>query len=184
MASTAAAASTGVYRDGKNLIVTRGAELPPICFRCGQAATGGLVLTKFYWHERLDIPPADSRSDLVPHRGAFRQEENGSGQFLSASTQVALSVAADGRHIDDDWRRHLRDNFFFRSGRLSRVSNFRVYGALGDRTSSRGSPRAASASETHKRVLRRISRRRRTIPRTTSSKTSLPGCPRLAKSRR
>lgn len=51
-ASDAAPASAGVYRDGKNLIVMRGAELPPICFRCGQAATGGFVRTKAYWHER------------------------------------------------------------------------------------------------------------------------------------
>jgi hypothetical protein len=52
IASNAAPAPTGVYRDGKNLIVMRGAELPPICVRCGQAATGGLLLRKLYWHER------------------------------------------------------------------------------------------------------------------------------------
>ncbi|HUJ81274.1 MAG TPA: hypothetical protein VLW83_05295, partial [Candidatus Acidoferrales bacterium] len=51
MASTAASAASGVYRDGKNLVVTRGAEVPPICVRCGEAATGGLLLKKFYWHE-------------------------------------------------------------------------------------------------------------------------------------
>jgi hypothetical protein len=52
MASNAAPASTGVYRDGKNLIVMRGAELPPICIRCGHAATGGFLHRKAYWHER------------------------------------------------------------------------------------------------------------------------------------
>ena len=51
MAATAAPAGTGVYRDGKNLVVTRGAELPPICIRCGQAATGGFLRQKLYWHE-------------------------------------------------------------------------------------------------------------------------------------
>jgi len=51
MASTAAPAAAGVYRDGKNLIVTRGAEVPPICIRCGEVATGGQLLKKFYWHE-------------------------------------------------------------------------------------------------------------------------------------
>lgn len=51
-ASNAAPASAGVYRDGKNLIVMRGAELPLICVRCGQPATGGRLLKKFYWHER------------------------------------------------------------------------------------------------------------------------------------
>ena len=52
MASKATAATTGIYRDAKNLIVTRGAELPLICVRCGQPATGGRLLKKFYWHER------------------------------------------------------------------------------------------------------------------------------------
>ena len=52
MASNATAATTGIYRDAKNLIVTRGAELPLICVRCGQPATGGRLLKKFYWHER------------------------------------------------------------------------------------------------------------------------------------
>jgi hypothetical protein len=51
MASTEAPAGTGVYRDGKNLVVTRGAEVPPICIRCGQAATGGFLRKKLYWHE-------------------------------------------------------------------------------------------------------------------------------------
>jgi len=52
MASNAAAATTGIYRDGKNLIVTRGAELPLICVRCGRPATGGRLLKKYYWHPR------------------------------------------------------------------------------------------------------------------------------------
>jgi hypothetical protein len=52
MASNAAPASAAAYRDGKKLIVMRGAELPLICIRCGQPATGGLMLKKFYWHER------------------------------------------------------------------------------------------------------------------------------------
>jgi hypothetical protein len=52
VASKATAATTGIYRDAKNLIVTRGAELPLICVRCGQPATGGRLLKKFYWHER------------------------------------------------------------------------------------------------------------------------------------
>jgi hypothetical protein len=52
VASNATAATTGIYRDAKNLIVTRGAELPLICVRCGQPATGGRLLKKFYWHER------------------------------------------------------------------------------------------------------------------------------------
>jgi hypothetical protein len=52
MACNAAPASARVYRDGKNLIVMRGAELPLICARCGHPATGGLLLKKFYWHER------------------------------------------------------------------------------------------------------------------------------------
>ncbi len=51
-ASNAAPAPAGVYRDGKNLIVMRGAQLPLICVRCGQPATGGLLLRKLYWHER------------------------------------------------------------------------------------------------------------------------------------
>jgi len=51
-ASNAAPVSAGLYRDGKNLIVMRGAELPLICVRCGQPATGGLLRKKFYWHER------------------------------------------------------------------------------------------------------------------------------------
>jgi len=52
MASNAAPAAARIYRDGKNVIVMRGAELPLICLRCGQPATGGLLLKKFYWHER------------------------------------------------------------------------------------------------------------------------------------
>jgi hypothetical protein len=51
MASPAGPATAGIYRDGKNLVVTRGAELPPICIRCGQAATGGFLRKKIYWHE-------------------------------------------------------------------------------------------------------------------------------------
>lgn len=49
-ASNSAAAATGVYRDGKNLIVMRGAQLPLICVRCGQAATDGQLRKKLYWH--------------------------------------------------------------------------------------------------------------------------------------
>jgi hypothetical protein len=52
MAFNAAPATARIYRDGKNVIVMRGAELPLICLRCGQPATGGLLRKKFYWHER------------------------------------------------------------------------------------------------------------------------------------
>jgi hypothetical protein len=51
-ASNATPEAPGVYRDGKNLVVMRGAQLPLICVRCGQPATGGLLLRKLYWHER------------------------------------------------------------------------------------------------------------------------------------
>jgi hypothetical protein len=49
-ASNAAPASTGVYRDGKNLVVMRGAQLPLICVCCGQAPAGGQLRRKLYWH--------------------------------------------------------------------------------------------------------------------------------------
>ena len=52
MASNAAPETPGVFRDGKNVIVKRGAQLPPICLRCGQPANGGLLNKKYYWHER------------------------------------------------------------------------------------------------------------------------------------
>ncbi len=49
-ASNALPTEAGVYRDGNNLIVMRGAQLPLICIRCGQAATGGQLRRKLYWH--------------------------------------------------------------------------------------------------------------------------------------
>jgi hypothetical protein len=51
-ASNALPIATGVYRDGKNLVVMRGAQLPLICIRCGQPPTGGQFRRKLYWHER------------------------------------------------------------------------------------------------------------------------------------
>lgn len=51
-ASNPAPAPVAIYRDGKDIIVARGAQLPPACIKCGQPATGGLLLKKFYWHER------------------------------------------------------------------------------------------------------------------------------------
>ena len=32
--------------------MAQGAQLPLACIKCGQSATGGLLLKKFYWHER------------------------------------------------------------------------------------------------------------------------------------
>jgi hypothetical protein len=51
-ASNAAPTPAAIFRDGKDLVVAQGAQLPLACIRCGQAATGGLLRKKFYRHER------------------------------------------------------------------------------------------------------------------------------------
>ncbi len=44
--------TTTVYRDGKRLVVPRGAALPAYCIKCGRPVEGAPIKSDYSWHSR------------------------------------------------------------------------------------------------------------------------------------